>query len=296
VSNELFFAFLYFLWSYPSPCGSVDFKMLCSFFSRSLNPTSIGGYLNVIRISHLSAGFKNPLLDNWELAMIKRGITREMGRPPVQKLPVTIDILRSMFVLLDCMKVRDLSFWAACLVCFYGLLRKNTLLPICGKSKSKAHLVRSDVVEFSRHSFLLRIRQTKTIQFGQRVLELPYVSCVDETLCPVAFLLRHLVRSPLPGNIALFSYVVKGRVVHWTHTDFVTYLRLLLTRLGFDPSAYSGHSFRRGGCSACFQAGLNITDIKLRGDWRSHSFEKYLYVPASAVYKGARALADFAGQ
>jgi hypothetical protein len=122
------------------------------------------------------------------------------------------------------------------------------------------------------------------------------VSCLDVKLCPVTFLLRHLVLSPLPGNVALFNYVEAGREISWTHADFVAYLRLNLKRLGFAPGTYSGHSFRRGGCSACFQAGLTITDIKLRGDWWSQSFEKYLYVPASAVYKSARALADFAGQ
>ena len=103
------------------------------------------------------------------------------------------------------------------------------------------------------------------------------------------------MRSPLEGTQALFAYIVGGRTISWTHADFVSCLRSYLVKLGFDPSTYSGHSFRRGGCSACFEAGLSITEIKLRGDWKSQSFERYLYVPVSAVYNSARVLADFAG-
>ena len=278
------------------PADQLTLKCYVSFLARSLNPSSISGYLNVVRILHLNAGLPNPLLENWELAMVKRGVARKLGRPPVQKLPITVDILKSIYSLLDLSDVADLAFWAAALVGFYGLLRKNTLLPVSSGSNSKAFLLCSDVVEFSRHSFLLKIRQTKTIQFGQRVLVLPFVSCLDHSLCPVSVLLRHLVNSPLPGTCSLFSYCVDGRVRLWTHASFVAFLKLCLTRLGFQPGSYSGHSFRRGGCSACFQAGLSITDIKLRGDWRSQSFERYLYVSASSVYQGARALADFAGQ
>jgi len=50
-----------------------------------------------------------------------------------------------------------------------------------------------------------------------------------------------------------------------------------------------------GGCSLCFAAGMGVTDIKLRGDWRSQCFEKYLHIPASAVFRGAMAMSDFEG-
>ena len=66
--------------------------------------------------------------------------------------------------------------------------------------------------------------------------------------------------------------------------------------VGFPSNSYSGHSFRRGGCSLCFEAGLSITDIKLRGDWRSNSFERYIFVPASSVFRGAATLAKCAGK
>ena len=228
--------------------------------------------------------------------MIRRGVTRKLGRPPVQKMPITFEILSSLYDVLDLKRASDLAFWAAALVCFYGLLRKNTLLPFSAGSSAPSFLIRSDVENMSSHSFLLRIRHTKTIQFGQRVLTIPFVSCVKEKLCPVVHLLRHLVNSPLSGKLSLFSYLEEGRVKSWTHAGFVTYLKKCLDLLGYAPNSYSGHSFRRGGCSACFEAGLSVTDIKLRGDWRSLSFERYIHVPAASIFKSARVLADFAGK
>jgi hypothetical protein len=44
----------------------------------------------------------------------------------------------------------------------------------------------------------------------------------------------------------------------------------------------------------CFQAGLSVSEIKLRGDWKSQSFERYLYIPAAEVFKGAVRLSNFA--
>ena len=273
-----------------------DQTTLCAyiaFLARSLNPSSLPGYINIVRIIHVQAGFVNPFKDNWELSMIRRGILRKLGRPPVQKLPITQEILCSIFECLDFSRLGELSFWCACLICFFGLLRKNTLLPYSVKDLSSSFLVRGDVVSLNETSFLLKIRKTKTIQFGQRILSIPFVMCEDKRLCPVRFLLRHLVHSPLPKEMPLFSYIVKGCPKCWTHKTFVLYLKKLLENVGYPSKDYSGHSFRRGGCSLCFEAGLSITDIELRGDWRSNSFERYIYVPASSVFKSAAALALF---
>ena len=206
------------------PADQQTLKCYVAFLARTLNPSSIGGYLNVIRILHLNSGLPNPLEGNWEITMMKRGISRRLGRPVSQKLPITLDLLSLIFELLDISNPRDLSFWTACLICFYGLLRKNTLLPPSVASSSPAFLIRSDIVSVTGDSFLLRVRQTKTIQFGQRVLVLPFVRCANESFCPVTFLLRHLVASPLAGTRSLFSYMTGKSEVVWTHASFVVFL------------------------------------------------------------------------
>ena len=41
-----------------------------AFLAKSLNPSSLAGYLNVVRIMHVNAGYPNPLKDYFEIAMI----------------------------------------------------------------------------------------------------------------------------------------------------------------------------------------------------------------------------------
>jgi hypothetical protein len=139
------------------PVSQEKLKCYVAFLARSLNPSSIGGYLNVVRILHVEANLPNPLDKNWEVAMIKRGIQRKLGRPPMQKLPITVDVLKAIFELLDMTENGDLSFWAASLVCFYGLLRKNTLLPVSVNSGSSVFLVRGDVCNLCKSSCHLHL-------------------------------------------------------------------------------------------------------------------------------------------
>ena len=277
----------------PVPVEQGTLKCYVAFLARSLNPSSIPGYLNVVRLLHLNAGLVNPLKDNFEIVMLRRGITRKLGRPPLQKLPITIVILRKMYGVLDMSIPTDLAFWTACLIGFYGLFRKSTLLPISSSSVSPAHLIRDDVHSLTKTSCLLRVRHTKTIQFGQRVILMPFVSCVDETLCPVTNLIKLLGKFVLPKHVSLFACIENGRCKILTHSVFVKKLKSLLESLGYMSKSYSGHSFRRGGCTFCFKAGLSLCVIKIRGDWKSQAFERYLFVPASAIYDSAVPLAEY---
>ena len=64
-----------------------------------------------------------------------------------------------------------------------------------------------------------------------------------------------------------------------------------LRSAGFNPKDYSGHSFRRGGCSHAFQLGVPAACIKLRGDWKSSACERYITIQDDTNVKIARILA-----
>jgi hypothetical protein len=187
---------------------------------------------------------------------------------------------------------KDLSFWAALLVGFFGLLRKSTLIPKSKLAGDTQALLRKDVVNFEKDSFVLVVRYLKTIQFGQKVLQIPYCKCADFNLCPVSTLLLHLTSSKLRLDCPLFDYTESGVVRSWNHVTFVAKLRQCLLMCKIDPAQYSGHSLRRGGCSACFMAGLSVQDIKQRGDWKSACFEKYLHLPGERLFASARLLSS----
>ena len=161
----------------PVPADNLTLKAYVAFLARSINPNGINSYLNIVRIMHSEAGLPNPLCDNWDLKMVKRGVSRQLGVPPVQKMPITVDILLKLYMNVDVESAFDLSYWAACLIGFYGLLRKSTLLPKSLHSAISEGLLRSDVINLRSDSFVLMIRKSKMIQFGQRVLQLPFVCC-----------------------------------------------------------------------------------------------------------------------
>jgi hypothetical protein len=278
----------------PVPADSQTLKAYVAFLARSIKPGSINCYLNIVRILHCEAGLANPLSDNWDLKMVKKGVSRQLGSPPIQKMPITIEILLKLYATLDLTDPFEISFWAACLVGFYGILRKSTLLPKNSRISPIDGLIRSDLINLQLDSFVLRVRHSKTIQFGQRVLQIPFVRCPNSMICPVSAILTHLANARIDSAAPLFAYAVGGSVRSMVHSEFVVRLRRGLSAVGLDEKSYSGHSLRRGGCTLCFAAGLGIVDIKQRGDWRSLAFERYVHVPTSHIFASARVISEFA--
>ena len=273
----------------PVPASQETICAYVSFLARTLSPNSIPAYMNIIRILHIEAGFNNPISDNWELKMIQKGISRLLGKPPKQKLPISIPILLGIASSLA-NHPSDASFWAACLVAFFGFLRKSTLLPANDAILLGKFISRRDLEKLTLASFSIRIRNSKTIQFGQRVLVLPYVSCADPRLCPVRAMLKHLGHSKLPEARPLFNYMDKGVEFQFTHAFFVKRLKLALLASGNSTSEISCHSFRRGGATLAHAVGLSSLEIKCRGDWRSNAFERYVDISASSSLSSAHAL------
>ena len=72
----------------PVPAAQQTLCSYLAFLSRSLSPSSVKGYMNAVHLLHIEAGFLNPLEKNWEVSMIQRGMTRLLGSPPKQKLPI----------------------------------------------------------------------------------------------------------------------------------------------------------------------------------------------------------------
>ena len=85
----------------PVPATTETISCYASFLARRMLPQSVSCYLNVIRLLHLEAGHPNPLQNCWHLSMVKKGISREKGIAPVQKAPMTPEILKQISSLMD---------------------------------------------------------------------------------------------------------------------------------------------------------------------------------------------------
>ena len=144
---------------------------------------------------------------------------------------------------------QDASFWAICLVAFYGMFRKSHLLP------TAPHLFNSKK-QLTKGNFticpcvtLITIRWSKTIQFRERVVEIPLPLIPGSSVCPTSAI-GHAFRFTAPGSsrdMQAFNWVDSTNVLHvFTYTAFVTKLRYHLSTLGLDARSYAGHSFCRG--------------------------------------------------
>jgi hypothetical protein len=172
---------------------------------------------------------------------------------------------------------------------FFRFFRKSTILR--ESASSPPGILRRDVVHFNGSSFELVVRHTKTIQFGQRILVLPFFKCADSSLCPVRALWSHLTSSPLGSDQHIFSYVCGGSVRLLSHSVFVKKLKLLILATGKNPGDYSAHSFRRGGSTFAFSLNMPLLYVKSRGDWKSKCVERYINIDRSQSMNAAALLA-----
>jgi hypothetical protein len=72
-----------------------------------------------------------------------------------------------------------------------------------------------------------------------------------------------------------------------SYQQWQKWLKYLIEASGRDPNRFATHSFRRGGASFAFQAGVPVEVIKLLGDWKSDAFFRYLQVPILDKAKAA---------
>ena len=223
--------------------------------------------------------------------MICKGIERLKGSPPTQKLPITIQILLQIYNQLDKTISLNKTMWAACLVAFFTFARKSSILVKslvfdCNKSLCVRDLA------FEDFGLVLTFRHTKTIQVCDRVLEVPLHYINDSPLCPVRAVKDMMSAfEDAPSTTPLFSFKKNGGVVPLTQQTFSKCLQTVLKACGLPFDKLSGHSFRRGGASFAFSVGVPVSIIKLQGDWKSDSYERYIRVPLNSKVKLAKLLA-----
>ena len=116
---------------------------------------------------------------------------------------------------------------------------------------------------------------SKTIQFRDRIIQIPFSYIPNSPFCLVKDILHAFSFDKFSqGDMQAFCYIdltqcMSGIPVIFTYSKFLSMLRAFLYQLGIDASQYVGHSFRHGGASFAHQAGLPVDMIKLLGDWKS---------------------------
>ena len=121
----------------------------------------------------------------------------------------------------------------------------------------------------------LYIGFSKTNQFGTRDTIIPIPGNEDPALDPVRHIKSLLSLPASTDDSPAFSY---GQSQFITYSKFTNQLKSLLSRAGFDPDLFSGHSFRRGGASFLHSCGGSALMVQSSGDWSSQCFTRYLHL------------------
>lgn len=88
-----------------------------------------------------------------------------------------------------------------------------------------------------------------------------------------------------PPNSQAFMFLSSPELQYkiFTYSIFLKKFRAILLSLGLPAKDYACHSFRRGGASFSFQAGIPVDLIKSLGDW--HSDAVFLYLTVSLTIR-----------
>ncbi len=196
-----------------------------------------------------------------------------------QAAPVTPEILLRMREHLNLSDPIDATFWALFIVCFHILVRASNVTPKTQKAfDGNKQLTRGDII-LGRRTALIHIKWSKTVQCGEKLFVMPLVAIEGSKLCPIWALKNMLALSPMNRSAPAFCYPDGQPISYW---QFLTKFKSLISLIGLDCKMYSAHSFRRGGCTALFNANVRDSLIKLVGTWTSSCYLNYVTWPLQA--------------
>lgn len=156
---------------------------------------------------------------------------------------------------------------------FRALLRK------CQVTLSDSSLLRRDFAFFP-WGLIISIRRSKTIQFRERVLQVPVARCPNTQICAVHWTELHFRQVPAPPDAMAFRFPIPGgESIPLPYSYYQATLKLFAEKAGLDPDQVSSHSLRRGGCTFLSMTGASLEELRARGDWSTDTVFTYLKTP-----------------
>ena len=268
----------------PLPASSQTISNYASFLScRTSSFAYILNNLNAIRLLHLYNGSPVDSFDSFDVALTKKGLKRLLGTVSRQKHPITPAMLLSFRQHLDLTSPHQAGIWALFIVAFFSFLRKSNLVATSSTTFNPAQQLTREDIKFTDSGIILRIRWSKTRQHKEGLHIIPLPSIPHSPLCPVLAIRHYFALVPAPPTAPFFCSPANNgsSLAPITAHQFSATIKRLVSGLGLDPSNYSPHSFRRGGATYAYQAGVPEHLLKLHGDWRSDAYQAYLLLPLS---------------
>ncbi len=196
-----------------------------------------------------------------------------------QAAPITPQILLAFYKLLDLTTPVGCSWWALFLAAWYLMARASNLTPQCRDSFDPLQQLSWGAISLSESVTFVKISWTKTLQYRERDLIIPLLAVPGSILCPVAAFWR-LARFGRRNRQGAVFCDAQGHPL--VYKAFLDKIKVLVAQSGLNPTEFSTHSFRRGGATFAYQAGVPLQLIQVQGDWASLSVLRYFQYPVEA--------------
>ena len=251
------------------------------FLGRSFKSVdSIRNYISGIKTLHHILEVEFPSEHSHPLKLMFKGLARCKPHLPHRALPITPQILLDMHQFLDVLAPAGATFWCVFLFMFFLIARKSDMVPNLGADIDlHKQLLRQDIQVFS-NLLVVFIKWSKNNPFGNRLLKITFAAIPGSVLCPVTAY-YNMVRLN-PASETGSAFIVDARKAGASRQAPLSYrqlqekIKILIHKTCRDPLAYSSHSFRRGGCTWAFKAGVPVNLIQQHGDWLSKCYQNYL--------------------
>jgi site-specific recombinase XerD len=228
-------------------------ESLCAFLADEAaagrRASTLGRRLAAIRYFHRAAGYETPTGDEKVKAVLS-GIRRTIGAAPVRKKAATSDIVLGM-VGGKGASLRELRNRAILLLGFAGAFRRSELVALNVAD-----------IEETPEGMLVTLKRSKTDQEGLgRRVAIPR----GEIACPVEAVKAWLAVAGIAEG-AIFRRIFNKRTQRVTDRrlaprNVAAIVKAGAARLGFDASAFGGHSLRAGFVTSAVKRGANLIKI-----------------------------------
>lgn len=271
---KAFFLFCHFYNLKTLPCELNTLCLFAQFLSRSFKSVdSIRNYLNGVKVLHLLFDLPFIHFESFYFRLFMKGLKRCNPHTVRAALPITPSILLKIREELNFDDINSYTYWCIFLFAFYLICRKSNLVGTVDDSSKCLH--RENISVFEDY-LLVQFRWSKTIQFGERVLEIPIVKNLSSPLCAFSAFKAMCAKFPALASSPAFLVLSGRKTKPVSYNMLQNFLKNIVEKIGLDPTQYSSHSFRRGGATWAFQCGVSSELIQLQGDWKSDAYKLYL--------------------
>lgn len=209
---------------------------------------------------------------------VRKGLTNyySLTEHTDPKLPLGFEELEILSDSIDLRTFEGTRDWAAYLISFFALLRRSEILD---RRLTFQHIK----VLGSPLGLSIEVAFSKTNLQPVTV----YIASRTDMFCPVAAFLRYKAKVPfalhrIPSCPVFLATPTHTRVVD--HKSMLSTLKRRLATMGLSADRYGWHSWRRGGTTAMFVAGIDETLIQHHGRWASLTYRIYLDTSVSAEH------------